>query len=276
LFKVAELAKPPSSLRQYKVLIRVGLASALQYRGDFTLRAVAAIFYEAMSLAFVGVIVHAFGSIGGWGLTEVGFIYGIRSLGHALHGVVSGQLWSTDAVVRQGEFDRYLLRPINPLVQLLTRRFQVSAVGDIVFGVVVLSVTGAASGIDWQVWTIAYLLAAVIGSALVESAVMLAIASLSFRLLAATSILTVADSVFVTFGPYPLSVLPRTMSYLLTFVVPLAFAGFLPAAILLGRTDDLFIPVWLAAGSPVVGALLYTGAVVFFHRQIRSYSSPGH
>ncbi len=248
----------------------------MQYRSDFALTAIAAIFYEAVSLAFVGVIVHAFGSIGGWGLAEVGFIYGIRSMGHALHGVVSGQLWSTDWIVRGGEFDRYLLRPINPLIQLLTHRFQVTAVGDIVFGAVVLSVTAVATGIDWTAWSIAYLIAAVIGSAFVESAVMLSIASLAFRLLAATSILSVADSVFVTFGPYPLSVLPRAVSYLLTFVVPLAFAAFFPAAILLGRTGDLFVPVWLAAASPVVGLLLYAGAVVFFHRQIRHYTSPGH
>ena len=273
---MAEVVHRPSSVRQCRVLVRVGLASALQYRADFAMTAVGAIFYEAVSLAFVGVIVYAFGSIGGWSLTEVAFVYGIRSMGHALHSLVSGQLWSTDDVVRQGEFDRYLVRPVNPLLQLLTRRFQVSAVGDIVFGICVLTVTAVATSISWSVAWVAYLLAAVVGSALVESAVMLAIASLAFRLLAASPILGVADSVFVTFGPYPLSVLPRTVSYLLTFVLPLAFAAFFPAAILLHRTDDLFVPLWLAAASPAVGVLVYVAAVAFFHRQMRAYSSPGH
>jgi len=273
---VADVDYAPSTLRQYRVLLRLGLASALQYRTDFFLSALGAVFYEAVSLAFVGVIVHAFGSIGGWGLAEVAFIYGIRAMGHALHGLVSGQLWTTDWVVREGEFDRYLLRPVDPLVQLLTRSFQVSAVGDIVFGICVLSVTAVATGIAWSVGSVAYLLAAIVGSALVESAVMLAIASLSFRLLAAGSILRVADNVFVTFGPYPLSVLPRGVAYLLTFVVPLAFAAFFPAAILLGRTDDLFVPIWLAAASPMVGLALYGAAVAFFRQQMRSYTSPGH
>lgn len=263
-------------MRQYGILLRIGLTSALQYRADFVMTAVGAIFYEAVSLAFVGVVVHAFGSIGGWGLAAVAFVYGIRAMGHALHGLVSGQLWAIDWVVRAGEFDRYLVRPVNPLVQLLTRSFQVSAVGDIVFGVCVLVVTSVATGISWSVGSLAYLIAAIVGSALVESAVMLAIASLSFRLLAADSILSVADSVFVTFGPYPLTVLPRAVSYLLTFVLPLAFAAFFPAAILLGRTADLFVPGWLAAASPAVGAVLYVGAVIFFQRQTRHYSSPGH
>jgi ABC-2 type transport system permease protein len=273
---VADFAGTPSALRQYAVLLRVGFASAIQYRADFVMTAVGAICYEAVSLAFVGVVIHAFGSIGGWTLVEVAFVYGIRAMGHALHGVLSGQLWTTDHVVREGDFDRFLLRPVSPLIQLITLRFQVTAVGDIVFGIAVLTITAVAAPIDWSVGWVAFLIAAVVGSALTESAVMLAISSLTFRLLASTPILSIADTVFVTFGPYPLSVLPRAVSYLLTFVLPLAFAAYLPAAILLHRTSDLFVPLWLGFASPVVGIGLYLAAVAFFRQQMRSYSSPGH
>ncbi len=273
---MADLAKTPSLLRQYAILLRVGLAAALQYRADFVMTAVGAICYEAVSLAFVGVVIHAFGSIGGWTLTEVAFVYGIRSMGHALHSVLSGQLWSIDHVVREGDFDRFLLRPVNPLIQLITRRFQVTAVGDVVFGIAVLAITAALAPIAWSAGSVAYLLAAVVGSALTESAVMLAIASLTFRLLVSTPILSVADTVFVTFGPYPLSVLPKAVAYLLTFMFPLAFAAYLPAAILLDRTSNLYVPIWLGAAAPAVGILLYIAAVRFFHQQMRSYSSPGH
>ena len=273
---MADFTSPPSPLRQYAVLLRIGFASAIQYRADFIMTAVGAICYEAVSLAFVGVVIHAFGSIGGWGFTEVAFVYGIRAMGHALHGVLSGQLWGTDHVVREGDFDRFLLRPIDPLIQLITMRFQVTAVGDIAFGITVLTITAVAAPIDWSLGWVAFLLAAVVGSALTESAVMLAISSLSFRLLASSPMLSVADTVFVTFGPYPLSVLPKAVAYLLTFVLPLAFAAYLPAAILLGRTDDLYVPVWLGYAAPAVGIVLYIAAVRLFHQQMRSYASPGH
>lgn len=273
---MAEVAGPPPALSQYLILLRLGLAAARQYRADFVMTAAGAFCYEAVSLAFVGVVIHAFGTIGGWTLTEVAFVYGIRSMGHALHGVLSGQLWAADHVVRNGEFDRYLVRPVNPLIQLMTRRFQITAVGDLVFGAVILAVTATIAPITWTASSVAFLLVAVVGSALTESAVMLTIASLTFRLLASTPLLSVVDTVFVTFGPYPLSVLPRAVAYLLTFVIPLAFAAYLPAAILLGRTSDLYVPIWLAVASPVVGVLLYLAAVRFFHQQVRSYSSPGH
>ncbi|MFC7619958.1 ABC transporter permease [Microlunatus sp. GCM10028923] len=268
--------RPPSLLRQYVVLLRIGLSSALQYRTDFVLTAIGAICYEAVSLAFVGVVVFAFGGIGGWGLVEVAFVYGIRSMGHALHSFLSGQLWATDRIVRDGEFDRYLLRPVDPLVQLLTRRFTVTAFGDLAFGLVVLVITAAAAPIAWTGWTVTYLILAVIGSAVLESAVMLALSALSFRLLVSMPLLRVVDQVFVTFGPYPLSVFPRAVAYLLTFLLPLAYAAFFPAAVLLGRTDELFVPLWLALASPAIGVALYVLAVIFFRRQLRHYASPGH
>lgn len=269
-------ARPPSTLRQYAILTRIGITAALQYRADFVLVSLGAVFYEAASLAFVGVILSAFGDIAGWTLTEIAFIYGIRATGHALHSLLSGQLWTTDIVVREGEFDRYLVRPVNPLLQLITRRFQVTAIGDLVFGIAVLAITAVAAPISWSPLRIGYLVLVVIGSACAESAVMLAISALTFRLTVSQPLLSIIDTVFVTFGPYPVSVLPRIVGYLLTFVVPLAFAGFFSAALLLGRIRDLFVPVWLAAISPAIGIALYALAVLFFHRQLRHYASPGH
>lgn len=263
-------------LRQYAILLRMGFAAARQYRADFVMTAFGALCYEAVSLAFVGVVIHAFGTIGGWGFREVAFVYGTRSMGHAIHGFGFGQLWDTDDVIRRGEFDRYLVRPTHPLLQLMTRRFQVTAVGDLFFATILLTVTAAAAPIAWTAAGAAYLLAAAIGSALVEASVMLAISALSFRLLVTWPLMSIADDVYVTFGPYPLNVLPRAVSYLLTFVLPLAFAAYFPAAILLGRTDGLFVPTWLAACSPLLGIALFAGSVAFFHRQTRHYASPGH
>jgi len=93
--------------------------------------------------------------------------------------------------------------------------------------------------------------------------------------LASTPLLSVVDTVFVTFGPYPLSVPP--IRGLPADLRDPACLHRLPARRdLLGRTDDLYVPTWLAVASPAVGALLYAAAVKLFHQQMRSYASPGH
>ncbi|MCD9902129.1 ABC transporter permease [Streptomyces sp. MT29] len=46
------------------------------------------------------------------------------------------QLIHVDEVVIEGDYDRYLVRPVPPLVQLLTRRVRLSSLGDLAGGVV--------------------------------------------------------------------------------------------------------------------------------------------
>jgi ABC-2 type transport system permease protein len=266
----------PLSVRQYIVLIRAGLRAELQYRGNLVVTALGAMAFQGVSLAFVGIVVHRFGSIGGWGLSEVAFLYGMRMVSHGLMTVPLGQLWQSGTVLREGEFDRYLLRPINPYVQLITRRFALPSLGDIALGIIVLSSVSALAPVHWTPVAVLYLLAAVTGGALVEGSVLTAISALEFRFLSAFSLKSFCEDIITTFCAYPLSVLNRGVSYALTFIVPLAFIGYFPASILLGRRHELVVPAWLAAGAPLVGVLMFSASYLFFNRQMRHYASPGH
>src|SRR4029079_1289022 len=60
-----------------------------------------------------------------------------------------------------------------------------------------------------------------------------------------------------TFGSYPLNVLPKALSWLLTFVLPLPFVAYCPAGVLTGHSSTLGVPVWLAEVSPLIGLGLY-------------------
>ena len=43
----------------------------------------------------------------------------------------TGNIWELEDRVRQGEFDRYLVRPASPLLQLLTEHVPLSAFGEL-------------------------------------------------------------------------------------------------------------------------------------------------
>jgi ABC-2 type transport system permease protein len=266
----------PGEVRRLGVLFRTGFRAELQYRGNFLASILGAAAFQGMALAFVGVVVHRFGSIGGWGMAEIAFLYGIRMVSHGVCTVPLGQLWGMDEVVREGDFDRYLLRPTSTYVQVITRRFPILAVGDILLGVAVLGSVSAIAPVDWSPRTVGYLLAAVIGGGLMEGAILTTLSALAFRFMGSYSLNSFVDNIFTTFGTYPLAALGPVVSYGLTFVVPLAFVAYFPATVLLGRTGELFVPVWLAMGAPVVGAFAYVGSLWFFARQTRHYASPGH
>lgn len=265
-----------ASLRQYAVLVGAAFRIELQYPANFAFTALGAVAGMGVSLGFVGVIVHRFGALGGWGMPEVALIFGLRTASHGLANAIVGKLRTADEVIRSGEFDRYLVRPVHPFIQLIARRFPLPSIGDIAIGFGVLGVASAYAPVDWDVAKGAYLVAAVVGGTFVEAAILTAITAFEFRVLSAFMLKEFLDGILTMFGPYPLSVLGRGVSYALTFVLPLAFIAYFPAASLLSRTSELYVPAGLAVAAPVVGAAIFAASYWFFIRQLRHYQSPGH
>jgi ABC-2 type transport system permease protein len=78
-----------------------------------------------------------------------------------------------------------------------------------------------------------------------------------------------------TFGNYPLSILPLAARAFLTYLLPVAFVAYLPAAVLTGRVASTGVPEWLAYASPAAGPLLYILARYAWYRALRHYESVG-
>ena len=62
---------------------------------------------------------------------------------------------------------------------------------------------------------------------------------------------------------------------LLTFALPVAFVAYLPASVILDRTDGLHVAPWLAIAAPLVGVGLFLIALRIWNRQSRHYQSSG-
>lgn len=187
-----------------------------------------------------------------------------------------GQLVSVDEVVRQGEYDRYLVRPANPLVQLITRRIHLTASGDLIGGVLLLAIASAQAPVEWSPAAATFLLLAVVGGAMVELSLQLAASAMTFRLLSTLSLKFGIDSVFNEVGSYPLKIFGGAARFGLTFVFPLAFVAYLPSTVLMDRTGELAVPAWLASGSPLVGGFLLFVTYRVWTWQSRYYTSSGH
>jgi len=74
---------------------------------------------------------------------------------------------------------------------------------------------------------------------------------------------------------YPLDVLGPWLRRLATFVVPLAFVAYFPAAYLLGKDEPLGFPAEIALLTPVVAAVLILLARAVWRSALRHYRSTG-
>ncbi|MFE7622475.1 ABC-2 family transporter protein [Streptomyces sp. ATexAB-D23] len=256
----------------YKAAIR----SEMQYRLNFVMLTVLGLVYQGSGFAFVWVVLRKFDTIAGWSFGELALLYSMRLLAHAAWVVPFHQIEFLDHTVREGKFDRYLVRPLNPLLQVVTTRFQMNVIGDVVAAVALFSVAAVLTGLDFSALNVLYLLLAVAGGAMAEGAVIMIVSSLSFRFVQTWAANHLVDNIYLMFGSYPTRIFGSALSWAFTWIIPVAFVAYIPSSVLLDKTGELHVQQAVAFGAPLIGALWFAAAYRLWRRQIRGYQSVGN
>jgi len=256
-------------------LVSANVRAQLQYRMNFVIWAVVGIAFQLTGFFFLWALLARFRAVGGWSLEEIAFLYGLRLLAHALAVLVFGGTQIVDWTVHDGDFDRHLVRPLAPLLTVMTW-FRPSAVGDLLGGIVLFTAATRLVAVDFSPAAVAYLALAVFGGMLLESGIRLAFASMAFRFVRTQALLFFADGIFNNFGNLPLRIFGGAIEVLLTFVLPVAFVAYIPASVVLGHSQDLAVQPPVAYLAPLVGALVFGAAMALWRHELPLYQSAGH
>lgn len=248
----------------------------MQYRASFVMTLLFGLLFQSIGFIFVAIILTQFDAVRGWGLWEVGLLYGIRLSAHGLWTVAMNQLFRFDSIIKEGIWDRYLIRPLPLWSQLMFSNFRIPPLGDFASGMILLVAALINVDITWTPAFVLFLPLAIIGGAMIDGAFQLGSAAFAFRYLETLPLRIVFDDLQGRFGSYPMSIFDRPMQMVLTWFIPMAFMARIPSTVLLDRTGELPFPGWVAWLSPVLGGTLMTLAVLLFRRQSRFYQSSGH
>jgi ABC-2 type transport system permease protein len=171
--------------------------------------------------------------------------------------------------IRPGNFDRFLVRPINPLFHLLADRFCHDGIGNFLVGAVLVAKAAFDLHILWTPLNFLFLIVAVLSSGAIFIALNLITATTSFWLVES---IPVTQVIFNTheFAKYPLTIYGKGISILMTWIIPYGFASFYPASYLLGREVG-----WMAWASPFVAGLLLLVGYRAWLFGLRHYSGTG-
>lgn len=256
-------------------LAGASMRSEFQYRANALSSVLAGLLYQITGFLVVWIIVDRFTNLGGWTLAEITMLYGMRLTSHGVFYICFSQLFELDRVLISGEFDRFLVRPLSPLLQMFTRKLRVNCFGDLIGGTALLLAAAPRVNLDWTPLLVAFLIVGILGGALVEGSVQVTLSSLSFRLLNAETVRITANEIFNQYGNYPQKIFPTALQYTLTFVLPVAFVAWFPASAIFDRTDDLLVPAWLAWSAPLCGLIAFLIALRIWNRASRNYQSSG-
>jgi ABC-2 type transport system permease protein len=234
----------------------VYLRKIIEYRVDFALGFFGLIVQVATRVLLINTIFLHIQNIRGWSYYEVLFLFGFSLIPRSLDHMFADQLWElARKLVQRGEFFKYLLRPLDPLFYLISERFFFAdGIGEMTAGLVVTFTAASHLPIRFGMAKMVITLILVGFSALIYTAVKLTFASLAFW--TGTSLPSMSTAYNIsTFFNYPIEIYDRTVRFLITYVVPFAFAAYFPVRYV------LFDDTRAALLTPLVASLF--GAVAY-------------
>ncbi|HAE22311.1 MAG TPA: hypothetical protein DCG47_08325 [Spirochaetaceae bacterium] len=256
----------PGRLRAYArflgLAFAVNVKSVLEYRVNFLVQFFGMMLNNAAFAAFWAVIIGRAGAVGGYGFTDVMFVWGLVSTSFGLAHVLAGNVRMLGKIVMEGGLDVYLLQPKDVMVNLLASRTVVSAWGDFVYGFIVLALL---PGTDLA--RLALFCALALPGALIFAATFAAAESLAFFMGNAQAIASALSEFMLSFSLYPEGVFGKGYRWIMYSLVPSAFVAFVPLRIYRAM-DWRFVPL-LWAIALVYAALSYA----LFQAGLKRYES---
>jgi ABC-2 type transport system permease protein len=259
----------------YRKMVGARIRGDFQYRASFVLFCAGQFGAAFLDFLAVAVIFGQVDDLAGWSLAEVAFLYGTTGVAFNLADIFVSEVEFLADRIRTGTFDRLLLRPVSPLLQLVAEEFALRRAAKLVQAVAVLVASIALVDVDWTLGRVLAIPALIASGTVIFSAVWVIAATLAFWTTEASetaNAFTYGGS-FMT--QYPFGVYGRWFRRLLGFVIPLAFVNYFPALYVLGRSDTLGAPAFTKFLSPVVAVVMVAMAAFAWRRGLRRYSSTG-
>ncbi|WP_345565649.1 ABC transporter permease [Streptomyces plumbiresistens] len=251
------------------------IRSTLAYRVSFVMTVLGGLLVTGLDFVAILLMFSQVDVLGGYTLPEIAFLYGLSATSFGIADLTIGSAGRLGTRVRDGTLDTLLVRPAPVLAQVAADRFALRRVGRITQGALVLGYALVALDIGWTPVKVLMVPLMLVCGGVIFSAVFVAGAAFQFVAQDASEVQSAFTYGGQTLLQYPPTVFGKELVRGVTFVFPVAFVNWVPAAYVLGRSYPLGLPEWTAFASPLVAAVCCALAGLAWRTGLRSYRSTG-
>ena len=257
--------------------LKMSILTRMQYRIDSIVATLAVFVRESTNIIVIYLALLKFDKINGWNVNEMLFLFSILFLTYAFVVSLFADLRDFSCMIREGRFDRLLVRPRGLLFQLILNNADLMAsAGHGTLGVLLFLISANRVGITWDFSTILYYIGAIIGGVLIQGGMFILFSALSFYFVETNSIREIFYWNMRKFAGYPISIYNKLIQGLMIYVVPFAFVYYFPAQYLLRKEDMANYNEMYMYIAPAVGVVIYLAAYGFWRISVKRYKSTGN
>lgn len=257
--------------------LKMSMHTRMQYRVDTVVATLAVFVRESTNIIVIYLTMLKFQQLNHWNVNELLFLYSILFLTYAFVVSLFADLRDFSCMIREGRFDRLMVRPRGLLFQLILNNADLMAsAGHGTLGILLFIFSAGRVGIQWDLETILYYVAAMIGGILIQGGIFIFFSSLSFYFVETNSMREIFYWNMRKFAGYPISIYGKLIQNLMIYVIPFAFVNYFPAQYLLRKEDMANYPEVYMYIAPIVGVVIYLAAYGLWRVSVKRYQSTGN
>lgn len=200
-------------------------------------------------------------NIGGYNIKQVILLWGIASLTYGISHFFFKKAFDLSETINNGKLDVFLVQPKNVLIQAITTDVEPSAIGDMIYGYIMLFIYGISLK-NFLLFT----LFGICGSLIITS-ITIIFSSLSFWFQKSDLIVDTINRLMVNIATYPDGIFKGLTKILLYTIIPVGIVNYIPIKVL---TE---FNIYLTLISILVTTLLVLLSFIIFNKGLKRYSS---
>ncbi|MFA6915127.1 MAG: ABC-2 family transporter protein [Parachlamydiales bacterium] len=260
------------TVRLFFRLAGVSLRSQMQHKASSIMLTLAFFLSTFVEILGIWILFDRFKLIKGWSLPEVALLYGTIHMAFSAAEALARGFDTFSIMVKQGDFDRVLLRPRGTLLQIATSALQLMRIGRFLQGLIVLIWGYTTLGLGFYSYHWLVICMAFIGTFCLFYALYIIQATLTFWMTESLELMNITTYGGVQTAQYPLDIYSEGFRFIFTYILPFGCVIYFPIASLLEHSN---IPLWLGVISPLAGVAFLFAATQLWKVGVRHYTSVG-
>lgn len=242
----------------------------MQHKASFFLTAIGQFLVSFNVFLGVFFMMSRFHEVKGFTYGEVLLCFSIMLMAFTIAETVFRSLDTFDSLIRNGEFDRVLLRPRNSLFLVLCSKMELTRFGRLLQALIMFVYGLHSCSVSWSFLRAMTVVFMVTGGVAVFAAIFLIFASICFFTLEGLEFMNVFTDGAREYGKYPIGIYGKNLLTICTWIVPFALFQYYPLLYLTGKAHE----VWYCF-LPAAACLFLVPAVLLWRFGLRRYQSAG-
>ena len=258
------------NVKLYLSFLKASLKEMLIYRLDCIVGMVSQIVTQLVEIIFIWVVFQNTENLAGWNFSQILLLYGITLISLGISDFCFDGLYDIGPkYIRNGDFDKIMLRPVHPLISIIGASKEFTALGYFGLG---LAMT-IAMLIKLAIPVTVLLIFKIVFFSIIGAAIIGAINTIfsisSFWTYRSNEVIWSFYKIY-TFAQYPIDIYNKFIKILITVILPFAFVAYYPTMNYLGLNKYM---IYL---SPVIAIILWIIAVKIWNWALNKYRSTGN